>query len=281
MQDGPKVSSEMLKQAALFFCALTSATPGLASHVKYQMDCDLGKGAPQSQKTEGYLVTLTPSSGSCQVKVLDPQGKTLFEYDAGGIQVFIGLGVTTDGTPNAVIQADTFDPFRLFIVSLGEHSKLLATIENQYGFWLQDDCGGRIRIWTADGAFSKYHDLDDAYHKDLFTPEVVFEIQNGRLVDATPGCREYFDKEISSLRSTLTENDVKNFRSGRITDDFHRGRVKEKILKMVFDYLYTDRQQSAREILQQMWPSDDSERLWQSILKLRSEGILTNINRVH
>jgi len=270
----------MLKQGLLLYSLLAFAASGRAASVKYQMDCDLGKGTVQTQRTDSYQVTVTPSAGSCHVAVLDARKKIVFQYDATGIQVFIGAGVTTDGHSNAIIQADTVNPYRLFVVSLGENARLLRTIENQYGFWLQNDCGGRIRIWTSDGAFAQDPDLDGVYHKDLYTPEVVFEIQDERLVDATASCREYFDKEISSLRSQLTPNDVKNFRANRIADDFHRGRVKGNILKIIFCYLYTGRGTQAREFLQQMWPSNDSDRLWQSIMKLRAEGVLGNTNQV-
>ncbi|HTZ47602.1 MAG TPA: hypothetical protein VMH20_08430 [Verrucomicrobiae bacterium] len=268
----------MLKQV-LLVVFLLSASPSIGAQVKYQMDCDLGKGTTQKQKTNGSTVILTPSDGMCHVTVLDAGAKVAFEYSASGMQVFVGVGVTTDGRPNAVIQADTFSPYRLFIVSLGEHARLLRTIENQYGFWLQNDCGGRIRIWTADGAFQKDHDLDDVYHRDLFTPDVVFELENDRLVDATPSCREYFDKEASSLRSQLKEDEVKSFQAGRIADEFHRGQVKGKILKIVFCYLYTGRENDARQFLQQTWPSSDAERLWKSIVKLRSEGVLSNVTQ--
>jgi len=271
----------MLKPFSLILFVVTSATPSIAAQVEYQMNCDFGKGTTQTQRANGSTVILTPSNGMCHVSVLDARKKSVFEYDSTGMQVFVGVGVTTDGSPNAIIQADTFHPYKLFIVSLGEHSRLLRTIENQYGFWLQDDCGGRIRIWTSDGAFQEDPDLADVYHKDLFTPDIVFEIQEEKLVDATPKCRVFFDKKIRSLRSRLTEEDVNKFRTNRIADDFHRGQVKGEILKIIFCYLYTDRKREARQVLQRMWPSNDNDRLWQSIVKLRSEGVLSQMTQAH
>src|ERR1035437_9011350 len=166
------------------------------------------------------MVILTPTNGMSHVSVLDVRQKSVFEYDSTGVQVFVGVGVTTDGNPKTIIQADTSPLYKLFIVSLGEHPRLLRTIENEYGFWLQDDCGGKIRIWTSDGAFEGNPDLIDVYHYDLFTPNVVFEMQEEKLLDATPKCRLYFDKQIKSLRSRLTENDVNRFRTNQIADDF-------------------------------------------------------------
>lgn len=275
------MSPKLPRTWSLILFALTFATPCGAAQVKYQMDCDLGKGSTQTRRANGFTVILTPSNGMCRVSVLDAHKKSVFQYASTGMQVFVGVGVTADGSPNAIIQADDFNPYKLFVVSLGEHPRLVRTIENQYGFWLQDDCGGRVRIWTSDGAFAMDPDLADVYHRDLLTPDVVLELQGESLVDATPICRAYFDQEIESLRSKLRERDIQRFRGHQIKDDFYRGQVKGKILKIIFSYLYTGRETEAKRFLQQMWPSNDSERLWRSILELRSEGVLRNLDRSH
>ncbi len=225
----------MLKPLSLILFALVSATPSIAAQVKYQMSCDLGKGTTQTQRANSSTVILRPSNGMCRVSVLDDRGKSVFDYGATGMQVFVGVGVTTDGNANAIIQADTFNPYKLFIVSLGKHPHLVRALENQYGFWLQDDCGGRIRIWTSDGAFQKDPDLADVYHSDLFTPEVVFELQEEELVDATSECRVYFDKQIESLRSGLTEEDANRFRTNRIADDFENPPFHLSSMKIIRD----------------------------------------------
>ena len=269
----------MLKPLSLVLFAVTFATPCNAAQVKYQMDCNLGKGTTQTQRSNDFTVMLTPANGRCRVSVLDMNQNPVFEYEAGAMQVFVGIGVTTDDRTNALIQADASPVNKLFIVSLGEGARLLRTIENRYGFWLQDDCGGKTRIWTSDGAFQENSDLVDVYHYDLFTPPVVFEMDGEKLIDATPKCREYFDKQIESLRSRLPADDINRFRTNRIADAFHRGEVKGRILSIMFCYLYTNREIEARTVLQQMWPSDDADRLWQSILKLRSAGVLSQVNK--
>jgi hypothetical protein len=264
---------------SVILLAFTFATPSGAAHVKYQMDCDLGKGTTQTQRSGGSTVILTPSNGMCRVSVLDAEKAPVFEYAASGMQVYVGVGVTTDGTSNAVIQAD--NPPKLFVVSLGERPRLLRTIENQYGFWLQNDCDGRIRIWTLDGSFQNDPDLADVYHGDLFTPDVVLELQGKTLVDATPKCRVYFDQEIESLRSSLKERDIQKFQAHQVTNSFDRGQIKGKILKATFCYLYTGREAEAKQFLQQTWPNDDRDRLWRSILRLRSEGVLRSLKDSH
>lgn len=249
------------------------ATPASAKHLKYQMSCDLGKDTTQTRRANSSTVTLTFSKGMCNVSVLSPSGASIFKYSATDMQVFVGVGLMADGNPDAVIQADTFNPYKLFIISLGEHPRLIKTIQNQYGFWLQDDCGG-IRIWTSDGVFAGAPDLADVYHNDLFVPDVVLGLQGSSLVDATPKCRAYFDKEIDRLKLQLSQNDIDEFRSNRISDEFHRGEIKGYILKIAFCYLYTDQGEKAKQSLAEMWPPSDKERIWSAILKLRSEGVL-------
>jgi hypothetical protein len=268
----------MTQLAVPILLALIWTTAASAARVNYQMNCDLGKGATQTQTVEQSMVIITPSDRMCRVTVLDPDKKSIFEYEGRGVQVFVG-SITLDGHKSAVIQADAH-PYQLFIVSLGAHARLLRTIENQYGFWLQTDCGGRPRIWTSDGAFQDDSDLDGVYHRDLFTPSVVLGLVDGELVDATPSCRIYFDQEIRTLRSQTAKEDVEKFRANQIADEFDRGRVKGNILKMFFNYLYTGREVEAREVLREMWPDDDRERLWRSVVSLRSQGVLSRINGV-
>ncbi|HKF50773.1 MAG TPA: hypothetical protein VKB26_00550 [Candidatus Acidoferrales bacterium] len=257
--------------AILLFTAL--AKPVVAKQLKYQMKCDLGKDAAQTQRANGSTIILAPSATTCRVSVVDVNNKLVFGYTAPGIQVYVGAG-PTGGTVDAVIQADTFNPYRLFIVSLGEHPRLLGELDNKYGMWLQDSCGNGPEIWTSDDAFQGDPDLMDVYHNDVYVPDVVFVLSKQHFVDATASCRSYFDKEIAMLRSQLRGDDIEEFRSGRIKDSFHRGRVKGYILKIVFCYLYTGQQAKAKRVIADMWPYDDQERVWNSILKLRSEGVL-------
>ena len=197
--------------------------------------------------------------------------------EATGMQVFVGKGVTTDGGTNAIIQADASPMNKLFVVALGEQAHLVKTIENQYGFWLQDDCGGKTQIWTSDGGFQGNSELIDVYHYDLFIPSVVLEMEGEKLTDATPMCRAYFDKQIESLRSKLTTQDVNGFRTDQIGDALHRREVKGRILNIIFCYLYTGREEQAHEVLRQLWPTNDSDRLWEAILKARTAGVLSQV----
>lgn len=250
------------------------ARPASAKLVRYQINCDLGKGTTQTRDVGGSTVTLRPSGAACDVSVSDPNGKSVFAFSATGMQVFVGTGITADGNSAAVIQADTVNPYRLFIVSLGTHPVVISTIQNRYGFWLQDDCGSGITIWTADGAFQQFPEMNDVYHNDLYVPDVVLRVRDHNVVDATPECRTYFDGEIKTLQSRLSPSEINEFRQNRVKSQFRRGEIKGYILKIVFCYLYTDRDKDAKQALMEMWPANDEERIWTTILKLRSEGVL-------
>jgi hypothetical protein len=208
---------------------------------------------------------------------MDPNRRVVFEYHAEGIQAFIGNNLLGDNQAGVVIQADTYHPYRLFIVSTGAQPRLIRTIENGYGFGLQDDCDGRTRLWTSDGAFQNDPDMKNVYHRDLFVPDVVFGLQGGELFDATQNCKAYFDEHVAFCRESLTKSDLQRFRTQQIKDEFHRGQVRGYILKIVYSLLYTGRTAEAKQALNEMWPPNDKDRVWHNIEMERSQGVLAQV----
>ena len=53
------------------------------------------------------------------------------------------------------------------------------------------------------------------------------------------------------------------------------------VLDIVLAYLYGGRGQEAWKALDEMWPATDKPRMRQMILKARTSGILSEINRPH
>jgi hypothetical protein len=265
---------------SLVFAFLFSI-PAAAKNIKYQMNCDLGKEPSQTQHLSDFTVMLLPSDGACHVSILDVNKKSVFDSTAPSMQIFVGHGLAAVAAPFALVQANLFasGSNKLFIISLGQSPHLVQTVDNRYGFWLQDDCDGQLRIWTSDGAFQNNTDLIDVYHHDVFTPPVVFEVRQGELFDATSECRQYFDKAIADARSKLSEQKIETFRSGGTPEEAAQGLVRGRILYIVFCYLYTGRENEARQTLQRMWPPQDTDRLWKSVIKLRAEGVLAQINK--
>lgn len=266
----------MTRSVILFLLVISFSIPSAARVYEYNLNCDLGKGNAQNIRVGHFNIALTPENHLCHVAVVGPSKKAVFEYTSTGMQVFAGKDFTGDGEPDAIIQADDFNPYRLFVVSLGSHPGLVKTIENNYGFWLRNDCDDkRLRIWTSDAAFQGDKELVDVvYHYDLMVPEIALELRGTKLVDATPKCKGYFDEQVRLVRSSLTGSDVSRFRSEKIADDFHRGEVKGYILKIVFAYLYSGRENEAHQMLSEMWPQKDIDRIWNWIIAKRSEGTL-------
>jgi hypothetical protein len=258
------------------FCSLV---PAQAKVVDYQMHCDLGKGYVQERQVGGFTVRLKPTEGICRGWILDPSKNSIFYFGSRAESVFITneLGGTA---PVVIIERATLRGAELILFSLDEKPHLMATVENQSGFWLQDDCGGRVQIFTSDGTLESFPDLEDVYHWPLFFPVVVLGMQGGQIRNATASCEPYFDGQISSLRSRLKKTDIVGFRSDSIKDEDRRRELKGYILKIVFLYLYTGRDKDALSVLDEMWPAKDKQRIWTSITKLKSDGVLRQVSAV-
>ncbi len=266
----------MTRLSVLFLVVIGFAVSSAARAYEYQLNCDLGKGSVQNIRVGQFRIVLSSEKHLCHVAVvLAASERTVFEYRSTGIQVFAGRDFTGDDEPDAIVQTDT-TPYRLFVVSLGSRPGLVKTIENNYGFWLRDDCDDkRIRIWTSDEAFQGDKELVNVvYHYDLMVPEIALDLRGTKLVDATPKCKLYVNEQVRLTRSWLKPGDISRFRAGKLTDDFHRGRVKGYILKIVFAYLYSGRETQAHQMLSEMWPQKDTARIWNWIVQNRSEGTL-------
>jgi hypothetical protein len=245
--------------------------------IPYSLTCDLGKGATQTLRVQGVTVRLIRRDGTCRVEVANPQGKVLFEHAGTGIQVSSALRPTDEGRSFFVVQDDS-SPNQLFAFALGPHPQVLATIKNDYGFWVENGCGdGLSHILTADDAFQGDPELADVYHQDLFAPEVVLDVHDNKLIDGTSACKVYFDRRIAAVRTSMTAQEIAAFKNRAIKDAFRSGQVKGYILYIAFANLYTGQEQAAHDVLRRMWPPEDEERVWNWMLRKRSEGILTRL----
>ncbi|HEY5039023.1 MAG TPA: hypothetical protein VIJ93_08145, partial [bacterium] len=226
----------------IFF--LLSVIPCSAQNFDYQLNCDWGKKPSPNLQVNGYTVKIDTSNQFCKAIVIDPNQKTIFECKSSGIQIFAGTKFNTGGQPLAFIQSDG-QPYRFFIISLGENSGLIQEIDNECGFWLQNNCEGRPRIWTCDGAFQEEKELRDIYMGDLIVPNVELDLRGNHIIDVTSEDKDCVDKNIAVVRKKLKDKDVRAFLEGTIKDDFHRGMVKGRILHIVLSYLYSGRENEA------------------------------------
>ncbi len=179
------------------------------------------------------------------------------------------------------------------IYSLQKPPSLLRTITGGDFFSAADtDLDGEVEIWTDDAAVVDGFD-GLAVGQMEFAPPVVLRFTHGKLLDVSIEFRSYYDDKIAKLRADLNPQDLRDFKSsdGRLpapvpftVEAQHRRaqleRVKIKILEIVWSYLYSGREEAARNALAEFWPAEDADRVRAAILRARATGILTQVDGV-
>lgn len=170
------------------------------------------------------------------------------------------------------------------IYSLEKPPRLLRTIKGgQFATASDTDFDGTVEIWTDDAAAVDGFERLTLGELDSI-PTVVFRLKGGHLWDASAEFQSYFDREIGRIRSEIDRHDLDEFKNsdGKLTqapipatiDRLHRLRVvKTKVLEIVWNYLYSGRQQDAWQSLAEMWPSADVDRVRGALLNLWLHGV--------
>lgn len=191
-----------------------------------------------------------------------------------------------DGVPAAAFQikkSDTECCVEYGIYSLKKPPRLLRTITGGEFFSASDvDLDGKVEIWTNDAAalngFENLSlgELDSA-------PTVVLRFGHGQLLDVSAEFQSYFDDEIARIRGGNHPQDLGDFKGsdGKLTPTHsisaermhHMRMVKVKVLEIVWDYLYSGREQDAWRALAEMWPAADVDRIRSALVSARAHGI--------
>jgi hypothetical protein len=227
------------------------------------------------------------ASRACAAKL--SWGKEELLVSAGASQIDLdAFGADLgDGVPVADFQIKKLDGdccVDYAIYSLEKPPRLLRTITGGEFFSASDaDLDGSVEIWTTDAAavdgFEKLSlsELDSA-------PTVVLRFAHRRLQDVSAEFQRHFDEEIARIRATIHPQDFEDFKNsdGRITaipspasaEKMHQLRmVKVKVLEIVWNYLYSGREQEGWRSLAEMWPSPDVDRIRAAITHVRMHGI--------
>lgn len=222
-------------------------------------------------------------------KALIASGVTEMDVDAFGID----LGV---GSPAATFQVKKSQAeccMTLQIYSLRKPPKLVRTITGGTFFSTADtDLDGQIEIWTNDTASLEGFESRE-FGGSYSAPTVVLRFVQGRLMDVGSEFQGYFDGEIAKVRSNLDPDELREFKnsSGRLPPTAHFSpqdlrrsenleRTKEKVLQIVWAYLYSGREQEAWKSLADMWPPADFDRIRESIISARDRGIRAQVDGV-
>ena len=222
-------------------------------------------------------------------KALIASGVTEMDVDAFGIDLGVGTPVATF----QVKKAEAECCMSLEIYSLRKPPKLLRTITGGTFFSTADtDLDGQVEIWTNDTASLAGFESRE-FGGSYSAPAVVLRFVQGRLLDVGSEFQGYFDGAIAKVRSGLDPEELREFKnsSGRLpptahfsADDLRRSEKlehsKEKVLQIVWDYLYSGREQEAWKSLAEMWPPADVDRIREAIISARDRGIRAQVDGV-
>lgn len=283
--------------AACFF-ALTFA-PRSNAQISTEVVCKNGDGDFQADFSTGVSVDIGPArNGKMATRSCDAElrwnrqslrvasGAFAIDLDAFGVDLGIGVPVATFQIKKSAGECC----MSYEIYSLKQPAALRRTITGSDFFSAADsDLDGLIEIWTHDAAAV---DGFEGLALDQFgsLPVVVLRFVGGKLTDVSSEFRSEFDRHIAEIRSRLTSQDLRDFKSTdgklpppipltveglRRRDDLRA--IKAKILEIVWGYLYSGREDEAWNTLADLWPASDADRIRTAILAMRGRGIRTQV----
>ena len=258
--------------------------------------CVAGKGHADKE-VSGFQVAIAPATssehqGECRAAVLSAAGDAVFEAHGteAAVNPISGKDVDGDGTPDVVLETVASDALHYAVVSLAEPPGLKRELTVSVPLHFEDlDADGRVEIWARDYAFLDFDGLPAAVSPE---PRVIFRLKGATLVPVSQAFWSEYEKEIADARGLISKDTLDDFlavptqgdedrkpkehgpqEQAKITD------LKGIVLEIVLANLYGGRGQEAWKALDDMWPATDRPRIRQMILKARTSGILSEINR--
>lgn len=291
--------------ALLFFSAICNAQTTFPANPTRFLVCDRGEGHFQGKLPDGAANTgVTVGVGAakqangfaahaCQAKLTWGQHELVVTSEAQQADIDI-MGVDL-GLGSLVvafqIKPSATDPhIRYEIYSLAKPPRLLRTITGEDYFSAADTLlDGSVEIWTTDTAAI---DGFEGLPRSAFSapPTIVLRFEKKKLIDVSSEFRPVFDRQIETLRTQLTSQQIAAFRQsdGRLSDEHLQGTqppadllaTKIKVLEIVWAYLYSGREQQARDTLAEMWPASDLDRIRAAIIAAQSRGLRPQVDGV-
>lgn len=189
------------------------------------------------------------------------------------------------------IKASDIDPqIRYEIYSLSKPPRLLRTITGEDWFSAADTMlDGSVEIWTTDAAaIDGFEGLPPAAFDT--PPTVVLRFEKKKLMDVSSEFRPFFDRQIEILRAQLTPEQIAVFRKsdGRLAGEQLNEDAKPagllatkiKVLEIAWAYLYSGREQQARDTLADMWPASDLDRMQAAMIAMPRRGLRAQVDGV-
>ena len=259
--------------------------------------CVAGRGHAEKE-VAGFRLTIAPATaaehqGECHAAILFASGTPVYEaYGAeAAINPISGKDVDGDGTPDAVLETVSASAHHYAVVSLAASPGLIRELVVSVALNFEDlDGDGRVEIWARDYAFLDFDGLPAAISP---APRVVFRLKGSTLTHVSQAFWSEYEREIAEARGLISQDTLDDFLAVPVQGDDKKPKelgpeeqrrvteLKGIVLEIVLAYLYGGRGQEAWKALDDMWPATDKPRMRQMILKARSSGILTEINRPH
>ncbi len=176
------------------------------------------------------------------------------------------------------------------IYSLIKPPHLIRTLHGGGYFRAGDtNLDGRVEIWADDSA--AVSGLEGLHTGTMeFPPTLLLRFDHGRLLDFTSEFQPYFDQAIAEVRQQISPQEIQRFKQRAMAgptrgasppDDVSReGRMKTRILEVVWAYLYSGRQDAAWDALREMWPDGDLSRVATGITGARARGLRSQLDGV-
>jgi hypothetical protein len=116
-------------------------------------------------------------------------------------------------------------------------------------------------------------------HSQAVIPQLLIKMEGNRLVDVSARFPERYDKEIEEARGQLLSTDLDKFRTSRFGDKMFTDQnpTVRRVLVIVLNYLYSGREASAWQALNDLWPPADQVRVKALILERRGRGLLSQL----
>lgn len=263
------------------------------------------RGGPEVQRDlwDGYSVVIGPPADEsrkdqCRAAIVGPGGKVLFETSdsEAALNPITGTDVNGDDKPDVVLE--TRAPrghccYNYYVLSLADPPGLLRALSLSVPLTFEDRDGqGKVEIWTRDNAFDSVEGLSTT---DSPYPLVFFRLKGSTLYNVSPAFWSEYEADIAQARGQISKKDLEEMvktenesgpeESKPRPPDAHDPKaaeylhIKGLVLQIALDYLYGGRGQEAWDTIRDMWPGNDRGRIRQVILKGRTHGVLSEINR--
>jgi hypothetical protein len=280
----------------LLFAACLFALPAFAAG---EPRCTRGGSKFQKDLWDGYSVEIgapadQASKNLCRAAIVGPGGKVLFEVtdSEAALVPITGQDVNADGKPDVVLETRAAGDkccYGYYIISLADPPGLLRALSLSVPLTFEDrDGDGKVEISGRENAFDSVEGLSTTESPH---PLVIFRLKGTTLYYVSQAFWHEYEADIAQARGQISKGELNDMLMSEAPDakpappgqqdpkDEKYRHIRALVLQIALDYLYGGRGQKAWDTIYEMWPENDRRRIRQFILKGRTQGVLSEINR--